>query len=88
MHFELFQTSTLKEAESLLQLLRRLKHYMHKILELKPATVSEIYSYNRPLPIVHTVMKATYLLLGEREKQLQVSDPIAAFVYQSNELNN
>ncbi|KAK7496944.1 hypothetical protein BaRGS_00011924 [Batillaria attramentaria] len=60
----------LSEAEALRSLLRRLKLYLHKILELKPMTVSEIHSYKRPRPRVHTVMKATYLLLGEKEKQL------------------
>lgn len=64
-------TEALREAEALRSVLKRLKLYLHKILELKPMTVSEIHSYKRPRPRVHTVMKATYLLLGEREKQLE-----------------
>lgn len=68
----LSQTDTMKDALALASLLRRLKRYTHRVLELKPSTVSEIHSYKRPLPIIHTVMKATYLLLGEKEKQLQV----------------
>ena len=70
---ELHEGETLGEAESLRSLLRRLKLYLHKILEMKQPTVSEIHSYTRPRPLVHTVMKATYLLLGEKERQLQVS---------------
>ncbi|XP_076465230.1 uncharacterized protein LOC143297002 [Babylonia areolata] len=61
---------TLQEAEELRSLLRRLRLYVHKVLALKPMTVSEIHSYKRPRPLVHSVMKATYLLLGERERQL------------------
>ena len=70
---ELHEGESLPEAESLRSLLQRLKRYLHKILEMKQPTVSEIHSYKRPRPLVHTVMKATYILLGEREKQLQVS---------------
>ena len=70
---ELRKGETLREAESLRSLLRRLKLYLHKILEMKQPTVSEIHSYTRPRPLVHTVMKATYLLLGEKERQLQAS---------------
>ena len=70
---ELREGETLPEAESLLSLLRRLKRYLHKILELKQTTVSEIHSYRFPPRLVHPVMKATYCLLGEREEQLQVS---------------
>ena len=70
---ELHEGETLPEAESLRNLLRRLKLYLHKILEMKQTTVSEIHSYRFPPPLVHPVMKATYFLLGEREERLQVS---------------
>lgn len=70
---ELWQTSALKNAGDLLQRLRRFKLYLPKILELKSSTVSEIHSYKRPRPLVHNVMIATYLLLGESEPKLMVS---------------
>ncbi|KAL8565237.1 hypothetical protein ACOMHN_001135 [Nucella lapillus] len=47
---ELHDGETLQEAEELRRLLRRLKLYMHKILELKPMTVSEIHSYKLMVP--------------------------------------
>ncbi|ESP00550.1 hypothetical protein LOTGIDRAFT_157826 [Lottia gigantea] len=59
------------EAEETLEQLKRLRTYMMRVLALKQATVSEITSYKRPKPCIHDVMKATYLLLGEREKQLK-----------------
>lgn len=68
---QLRDCEVMTEAEHLKNLLRRLRLYLHKILELKQTTVSEIHSYQRPKPLVHEVMKVTYLLLGEREKQLE-----------------
>lgn len=44
-----------------------------RILKLKQSTVSEILSYSRPQPIVHSIMAVTYLLLGENERNLKVS---------------
>ncbi|ESP00549.1 hypothetical protein LOTGIDRAFT_157825 [Lottia gigantea] len=49
---------------------REEKKYEMLEMPLRQATVSEIASYTRPKPFIHDVMKATYLLLGEREKQL------------------
>ncbi|KAK7116087.1 lim and transglutaminase domain protein ltd-1-like [Littorina saxatilis] len=77
---KLYESETYREAESLRSLLRRLKLYMHKILELRQPTVSEIHSYQRPRPLVHSVMKATYLLLGEKEKQLKQWEYIQALL--------
>nr|KAG5706575.1 hypothetical protein BaRGS_028746 [Batillaria attramentaria] len=71
---------SLTDAEAVRNLLRRLKLYMHKILELKPMTVSEIHSYKRPLPLVHTVMNATYLLLGENQSKLKKWEYIQALL--------
>ncbi|KAK6180469.1 hypothetical protein SNE40_012617 [Patella caerulea] len=58
------------DAEETLKQLRRLKKYLVKVLAMKQSTVSEISSYKRPKQCVHDVMKATYLLLGERDKDL------------------
>lgn len=55
------------------QQLRRLRLYMHKVLALNKATISEIHSYQRPRPLVHTVMKATFRILGEPRSKLQVN---------------
>lgn len=43
-----------------------------EILELKQSTVAEIRSYQNPPPVVHTVMTATFLILGHKEKETKV----------------
>ncbi|XP_041365527.1 hillarin-like isoform X2 [Gigantopelta aegis] len=68
---QLVNTEEMKEARRVQKQLKRLKRFLHKILALKPPTVSEIHSYKRPRPLIHDVMKATYLLLGERERELK-----------------
>ena len=70
-----FETALAKEmhaAQHLLNRLRRLERIRHEILELKQATVAEIRSYQSPPPIVHTVMTATFLLLGHKERETKV----------------
>ncbi|XP_050400017.2 hillarin [Patella vulgata] len=58
------------DAERTLRQLRRLQKYLSGILAMKQTTVSEITSYKRPKQCIHDVMKATYLLLGEKDKAL------------------
>ena len=70
---QLVNTAEMKEALRVQKQLKRLKLFLHKVLALKPPTVSEIHSYQRPKPLIHDVMKATYLLLGESERDLRVS---------------
>ena len=70
-----FETALSREmlaAQHLLNRLRRLERIRHEILELKQATVAEIRSYQSPPPIVHTVMTATFLLLGHKERETKV----------------
>jgi len=64
------------EANNLLLRLRRLERIRAEILELKQSTVAEIRSYSNPPPIVHSVMIATFLILGHLEKETKVSTPV------------
>ena len=70
--FEIELSKELLEANQLLGRLRRLERIRHEILELKQATVAEIRSYQSPPKVVHTVMTATFLLLGHKEKETKV----------------
>ena len=56
------------EREELLQL----NQYTHAVLEMKQTTLSELVSYNKPLPVIHDVLVATLLLLGDNMETLQV----------------
>ncbi|XP_059165126.1 hillarin-like [Physella acuta] len=68
---DLSNTKEMDEAITTRQQLRRLRLYMHKVLALNKATISEIHSYQRPRPLVHTVMKATFRMLGEPNSKIQ-----------------
>lgn len=59
--------------------LRRLERIRAEILELKQSTVAEIRSYQKPPPIVHTVMTATFLLLGHKESETKVRTALSVF---------
>ena len=52
--------------------LRKIQRIRAEILELKQSTVAEIRSYQNPPPVVHTVMTATFLVLGHKEKETKV----------------
>ena len=43
-----------------------------KISGLRQSVISEIRSYNTPPEGVHSVMMATYILLGTRKKEVKV----------------
>ena len=60
------------EANDLLLRLRRLERIRAEILELKQSTVAEIRSYSNPPAIVHSVMIATFLILGHAESETKV----------------
>ncbi|KAH9493169.1 hypothetical protein Btru_021927 [Bulinus truncatus] len=68
---DLIDSKEMNEAIVTRQQLRRLKMFMHKVLALNKATISEIHSYQRPRPLVHTVMKATFRILGEPNSRVQ-----------------
>ena len=43
-----------------------------RVLRLNPSTIAELHSYIKPPDEVSTVMRATFLLLGNSEKEIQV----------------
>ena len=63
----------MRAAHLVLLQLRQLERIRAEILELKQSTVAEIRSYSKPPPIVHTIMTATFLLLGHKERETRVS---------------
>ena len=56
--------------------LRRLAELKHDILNMDRRTMSEMRSYNNPPKILHKVLKASFLLLGEDEGTTSVGDPL------------
>lgn len=66
--------SLMVQAEALRSRLRRFKRLKHEVLAMDQKTISEIRSYPKPPPAVHAVMMATFLLLGNKEKDLQVGN--------------
>ena len=57
------------EALALLEKLRKLEQMKRAVLGLSQRVVAEIKSYAKPPPVVHTVMSATFLLLGNSETE-------------------
>ena len=78
--FEAYMPEEMIKANKMLLSLKRLKRLRDEILNLKQSTVAEIRSYSKPPDQVHKVMIATYLLLGNKEKELQVSK-IICFIF-------
>ncbi|KAL4235864.1 hypothetical protein ACF0H5_004252 [Mactra antiquata] len=70
----------LREATEILARLRKIQRIRSEILELKQSTVAEIRSYQNPPPVVHTVMTATFLILGHKEKETKVWKNVQALV--------
>ena len=58
----------MEERDELLQL----NQFTHAILEMKQSTLSELVSYNKPLPVIHDVLFATLQLLSENKENLKV----------------
>ncbi|CAF3826487.1 unnamed protein product, partial [Rotaria magnacalcarata] len=62
------------ECERALELLNRLmkiEHMKIKVLRLNQSTIAELHSYAKPPDEVSTVMRATFLLLGHSEREIQ-----------------
>ncbi|XP_052774271.1 trichohyalin-like isoform X2 [Mya arenaria] len=68
------------EANVILTRLRKIQRIRSEILELKQSTVAEIRSYQKPPPVVHTVMTATFLILGHKEKETKDWKTVQALV--------
>eukprot|EP00058_Branchiostoma_floridae_P022282 XP_002607772.1 hypothetical protein BRAFLDRAFT_117319 [Branchiostoma floridae] len=60
--------------------LKRLERLRQEVQNLKQSTVAEIRSYSKPPAAVHQVMIATYLLLGNPEKETKNWKLIQALV--------
>ena len=72
--FEVQMAKELIEANQILVRLRKIQRIRSEILELKQSTVAEIRSYQNPPVVVHTVMTATFLILGHKESETKVRD--------------
>ena len=60
------------QAEAVRSRLRRLKRLRHEVLDMDQKTISEMRSYPKSPQAVHSVMAATFLLLGNKESDLKV----------------
>ena len=60
-------------ARCLAEQLQRLMRLKLAILNMDKNTMSEIRRYDRPTPILHEVLQAVFLLLGEDEETMSVS---------------
>lgn len=49
--------------------LKELEKRKRAVLELSQRVIAELKSYSNPPPLVHQVMSATFLLLGNPEKE-------------------
>lgn len=67
-------TLHIKRAEALRDQLLKLKQFRHEVLELKPATIVELHTYANPPGEVHNTLVATYLVLGEKYRNLKVGN--------------
>lgn len=61
----------IQKAEEEVADLKKTDKHAHDILEMNLLTVTELRNYKTPKPIVHDVMKATFILLGERQDLLE-----------------
>ncbi|XP_064626175.1 apical junction molecule-like [Lineus longissimus] len=78
--FDIQLATEMVEANKLLIQLKRLERIRAEILDLKQSTVAEIRSYQKPPAAVHTVMTATFLLLGHKEKEMKDWKAVQALV--------
>jgi len=63
-------------ARRILEQLRRIEKLRNAVMNLDQPTIAEIKSYSSPPVAVNHVMTATFLLLGESEKKMQVGEMI------------
>ena len=61
------------DARGLAEHLKRLMQLKLVILNMDKNTMTEIRRYDRPLPVLHQVLTAAFLLLGEDEETTSVS---------------
>ena len=58
----------IKQAKDIIEELRPQKLFAHDIVPLTQTAISELHRYKEPVPSLWIdVMKATYILLGERD---------------------
>ena len=57
-----------------------------KVLRLNQSTIAELHSYIKPPDEVSTVMRATFLLLGHSEKEIQVICSIQSISFVVNDI--
>ena len=62
----------LEKAKEYLAQLKRLEELRQPVLAVHHITVAEIRSYDKPPPVVHQVMVATLMLLGDKENRMKV----------------
>ena len=62
----------LAHAASAREQLLRLRVFLVDVLQVSQPMVSEIHNYARPKAVVHDILKAVYILLGEDERNLLV----------------
>ncbi|CAF3760558.1 unnamed protein product [Rotaria socialis] len=60
-----------ERAFELLNRLMKIEHMKIRVLRLNQSTIAELHSYTKPPEEVSTVMRATFLLLGHTEKEIQ-----------------
>jgi len=65
-------------ARRILEQLRRIEKLRNAIMSLDQRTIAEIKSYSSPPVAVNHVMTATFLLLGESERRMQVRELLIA----------
>ena len=63
-------------ARNVVERKRRLAELKHDILDMDRKTMSEMRSYNRPPMILHRVLQAALLLLGEDEETTSVGNEL------------
>ncbi|KAK3607073.1 hypothetical protein CHS0354_027935 [Potamilus streckersoni] len=78
--------SLLSKAEEARDDLNKLRGFAHDILELKHSTIAELRGYKTPPKVIHDVMIATFLLLGEKTEDLQYWETIRNLLSQPQDI--
>ena len=69
------------KARDMLSNIKSLEMHCHPVQNLTTSTISEIANFANPPRDVHDTMIATYLLLGEPRKKLEVSITLSHRIY-------
>ena len=72
-NFSLLLAEEVEAAKQLLKSVERIEALKESVLKLDQKTMLELRNYSRPPKIVHQVIKATLLLLGDDESSIVVS---------------